>query len=311
MERALAQVTRRAPDLVLIEGTAMARFLPCLPPGVPKILDLPDVQSLMARRAFERATPNARGREAREAQRALWFEKWAASQCDLCLTVSAEEAAAAQSLLDIDHAAVVPNGVDIAEFTPREADGNTSQIAFVGRMNYPPNMEAVRHFAERILPLVREAIPQAEFHVIGTDPPKEVTALSSAGVVVHGRVPDVRPHYRDADVVVVPLLHGGGTRLKILEAAACGKAIVATPLAVEGLTFRHGEEIIVAESPAEFAAAVVELMNTPALQARLGRQAREVSLRYDWNRIGLEFRRLVQEYAVARRVPSSRDLGVG
>jgi glycosyltransferase involved in cell wall biosynthesis len=296
MERALEQVARPGVDLCLIEGSAMARFLPCLPPGVPKILDLLDVHSLMARRAWDRAPPDHRRREGREAERAVGFEKWAASQCDLCLTVSDEEAAAARSLLGIDHVRVIPNGVDTSLFTPAAGQKlGGRRVVFVGRMNYPPNVEGVRYFAERILPLVREDVPRVEFHVVGTDPTKEVTDLAAAGVVVHGRVPDVRPHYRTADVVVVPLLSGGGTRVKVLEAAACGKAIVTTAFAVEGLAFHHGEEVIVADSPAEFAQAVVRLLTKSDILAGLGRRAREVAVRYDWDRIGLKVRQLLEQ----------------
>src|SRR5262249_34722231 len=127
------------------------------------------------------------------------------------------------------------------------------QLLFTGSMNYWPNQEAVQYFTKDVLPLIRQAIPATTFHVVGTSPSDEVRRLACEHVVVHGAVPDMRPYFRDAELVVVPLLSGGGTRLKILEAAASGKAIVSTSLGAEGLEFCPGRDLIIGDSPAELA----------------------------------------------------------
>ena len=112
--------------------------------------------------------------------------------------------------------------------------------------------------------------------------------------MVHGFVPDLRPYYRQAAVVVVPLLRGGGTNLKVLEAAASGKAIVTTSVGVEGLPFRAGDDLLVADSEADFARAVVLLLKDQSRQQQLGRHARQVSLRHDWEGIEAQICRLLE-----------------
>jgi glycosyltransferase involved in cell wall biosynthesis len=123
-------------------------------------------------------------------------------------------------------------------------------------------------------------------------------------VTIHGSVPDVRPYFDAAMAVVVPLLEGGGTRLKILEAAASGKAIVSTSLGAEGLKLRHDDELLIADTSSELAAALIQLCRDAGLRRRLGQQARSASLQYDWKRIGAHFRRIVESFG---QEASSRD----
>jgi len=279
-------------DLVLLEGTPMARFLPALPPDTPRVLDFMDVYTRMAVR--EAQGEDAAEDRLREAERMRRFERQAAMQCDRCLTVSDQEAAAARELLGVNHVEVVPNGVDTAFFTPAADEPEGASLLFTGSMSYRPNSEAVRHFARSIWPLILREVPEATLHVVGTDPPQDVIALNCGNVVVHGFVPDMRPHYRSAAVVVAPLLRGGGTKLKVLEAAASGKAIVTTSVGVEGLPFRDGDDLIVADSDADFTRAVVDLVKDGERRRRLGGQARRVSLHHDWKRIGERICRIVE-----------------
>jgi glycosyltransferase involved in cell wall biosynthesis len=281
--------------LVLIEHTMMARFIPALPEGVPKVLDLIDVHSLIERRAVEETPEQEREARRREADRTLRFEKDAASQCDLCLAVSEDEAAAARRLLGAHRVQVLPNGVDTEFFTPSGDGTAKGYLLFTGLMNYWPNVEAVRFFCSETLPLIVRQSPWTTFHVVGSKPTDEVLGLGCERVVIHGSVPDTRPFFREAESVVVPLLHGGGTRLKILEAAACGKPVVTTSLGVEGLDFRHGEDLLVADSPGAFAQAVLALGGDEGLRGNLGRNARAVALGYDWGIIGDRLGRIVDE----------------
>ena len=308
MQEVLCALAGECFDRVVIEGAMMARFLPWLPPDAPKVLDLHDVHSRMALRAVADMSGDAREREGREAERTLRFERRVAGQCQLCLTVSEPEAAAARSLLSVDHVAVVPNGVDAAHFTPPPARATPGALLFTGLMDYAPNVEAVGWFVAEVFPRVLGAIRDARFHIVGGKPTAEVRALTSDRVVVHGFVPDTRPYYGDAELVVVPLRRGGGTRLKILEAAACGKAIVTTALGVEGLDFRPGADLVVADGPAEFAAAVVTLARDAGRRRRLGRRARRVALGYDWDRIGDRFRRLIEGLPRADPVAAAAGL---
>jgi glycosyltransferase involved in cell wall biosynthesis len=306
LEDLLRRVGRESFDLFVIHHSNMARFLPALPPDIPKILDFVDLHALMAERAAEAAS-SADGEaawrdeeEARhEAERTRRFERHAASQCELCLVTSEHEADAARRLLGIEHIRVVPNGVDTVLFTPAESAPREGYILFTGTMNNASNAEAAHYFARKVLPLVRKQTPHARFHIVGADPGEEVKGLASDSVVVHGRVPSVVPYFQEATVAVVPLLRGGGTRLKILEAAACAKAVVSTTLGAEGLNLRPGVDIVLADSAETFAGEVARLLRDPARCRRLGRAARQCVQAYDWAGIGKRFCDLAAETARA------------
>jgi glycosyltransferase involved in cell wall biosynthesis len=293
MDEALRKLRAEAFDLVLIEHTMMARFIPALPSGVPKILDLHNVHSHIERRAVDAAPECEREGRRLEADRTLRFEADAASRCELCLAVSEAEAAAARALLGARHVRILPNGVDTGFFTPSGDRTVEGSLLFTGLMNYPPNLEAVLFFCGDVLPMIARRWPRTTFHVVGNNPTDEVLALKSDRVVVHGWVRDTRPFFRDAESVVVPLLRGGGTRLKILEAAACGKPVVTTSLGVEGLDFRPGEDLLVADTAARFAESVLSLGADEGLRRRLGESARSVALGYDWRIIGERLGRIV------------------
>jgi glycosyltransferase involved in cell wall biosynthesis len=286
MKDAVQAALNARPDLVLFEGTPMAQFAPCLPRDLPRVLDLFDVHSVMARRTLDAATAETRTALAREAARTLAFERRAARDSQACLVVSPDDAVAARDVLGALRVHLVPNGVDTAYFTPSADPPEPGAILFTGRMSYEPNADAVCHFASDVLPLVRREAPHARLHVVGVAPPPRVVALQSDAVIVHGRVDDVRPYHRVAEVVVVPVRAGGGTRLKVLEAAASGKSIVSTRLGVEGLPFHDGRDVLVADGAPDFAAAVVSLLRDPDRRQELGRRAREVACGYDWSAIG-------------------------
>lgn len=289
MDESLRRLLRVPPDVVLLEGTPLARFLPTLPADVPCILDLFDVHSVMAHRALETTAADDRA-AAREAERTLAFERDAIQRCTACLAVSDEDAAAARTLLGATDVRVIPNGVDTSYFAPSSAAAAPDAVLFTGRMAYEPNADAACYFAEKILPLVQREIPGVTFHIVGAAPPPRVLALQSNAVVVHGQVHDVRPHFATSEVVVVPVRAGGGTRLKVLEAAASGKAIVSTSLGVEGLAFDRGRDLLVADNEVSFAEAVVALLRDRQRRAELGANAREAARAYDWAAIGQALR---------------------
>jgi glycosyltransferase involved in cell wall biosynthesis len=301
MEATLERILAVRPDLVLLEGTPLARFLPLLPPDVPRVLDLFDVHSVMAQRALALAGDADRVAAAREAERTLAFEKRAVEGCDACLAVSEADANAARSILGAVNVHVVPNGVDIRYFAPTNSETEPGAMLFTGRMSYEPNADAACHFAADVLPLICREVPHARFHIVGAAPPARVSVLASDRVAVHGRVDDVRPHLAACQVVVVPIRAGGGTRLKVLEAAASGKAIVSTTLGVEGLPFVAEEDLSVADTPSDFAAATIALLRDPERRAALGARAHAVARRYDWSTIGESFSRILEQAATAQR----------
>ena len=307
MTTTVQRIARDSIDLVLLAGTPMARFLPALPSDTPRVLDFMDVYTRMALRQTEAKQGEEAAAAAREAERVRRFEREAAIRCDRCLAVSEEETSAVRELFGVAHVDTVPNGVDTSFFRPSDEEPESGCLLFTGTMSYRPNAEAVQHFVSNVLPLIVRELPEAKLHVVGDAPPQEVAALAGQHVVVHGFVPDMRVYHRRAAVVVVPLLRGGGTKLKVLEAAAMGKAIVTTSIGADGLAFRNGEEVVVADGPPDFARAVVSLANDPEQQRRLGASAHSASLQYDWDRIGDRFIQIV-DALLQRQPPLERDL---
>jgi glycosyltransferase involved in cell wall biosynthesis len=154
-------------------------------------------------------------------------------------------------------------------------------------MDYRPNVDAALWFAEDILPRIRAARPEVQFVVVGQKPAERLQKLNGQnGVVVTGAVEDVRPFIAEAAVYVAPLRMGGGTRFKLLEAMALARPIVSTTTGAEGFSVASGRELILADTPADFAAAVLSLLEDPAHAAALGQAGRAfVQARFDWGMI--------------------------
>jgi glycosyltransferase involved in cell wall biosynthesis len=170
-------------------------------------------------------------------------------------------------------------------------------LVFTGAMDWYPNEDAVLHFLTTTLPEVRRRIPGVTLAVVGRNPSARLRDAGKAvGVEVTGTVPDVRPHVAQAAVCIVPLRIGGGTRLKIFEALAMGKAVVSTTVGAEGLPIVPGEHYVQADGPAEFAQAVVGLLENPDRRRALGGAGRRlVEARYSWETIGRQFEGLCKE----------------
>ena len=180
---------------------------------------------------------------------------------------------------------VVSNAVDVDYFRPRPddaaCDGRT--VLFFGTFNYFPNRDAVLFFLREVWPRLAASHPEARLKLIGADPPKEVLAHAGPRVEVVGMVDDLRPHLAEAAVAIAPLLIGGGTRLKIVEAMAMAKAVVSTSLGAEGIAAEPGREIALADDPADFAATLKRVLEDRSLRERMGLAARAlVEKRYSW-----------------------------
>lgn len=179
---------------------------------------------------------------------------------------------------------VVPNAVDLEGFRPGTDAPEPATLLFFGAMNYHPNIDGVHYFVEHIFPKIKERCPRAKLVVIGQKPPDSVRALASDSIEIKGFVDDPRPYLDRATLVVVPLRIGGGTRFKIVEAMAQGKAIVSTRLGAEGIDVEHDKNIMLADDPQQFAGSVAKLLSQPELALRLGRQARALAESgYGWD----------------------------
>jgi glycosyltransferase involved in cell wall biosynthesis len=182
--------------------------------------------------------------------------------------------------------AIVPNAADVEYYQPRPTDpppdGRT--VVFFGLLSYVPNVDGVTHFLEDIWPRIAAAHPEARCKIIGGRAPPWLQAMAGPRIELSGFVPDLRPHLAEAAAVVVPLRLGGGTRLKIVEAMAMGKAIVSTTLGAEGITAVPGRDLLVEDHPAAFGDAVSRLLAEPGLARRIGQSARQLAVeQYSWS----------------------------
>lgn len=202
------------------------------------------------------------------------YEPWIARQYDRCLLISPADLAALGP--GVDNVFFSPHGVDFEHFSPPEArQPEPGLIVFTGNMGYAPNVDAVLYFAAEILPLIRADMPEARLAVVGTDPAPAVRRLAEQpGIEVTGRVPDLRPWLARAAVAIDPLRIGAGLQNKVLEGMAMALPMVITTIANEGIGARPDQEVLVADAPAAFAAAVTGLLRDPARARTLGDAAR-------------------------------------
>jgi glycosyltransferase involved in cell wall biosynthesis len=182
--------------------------------------------------------------------------------------------------------AVIPNAADVEYYQPRPTDPppDGCTVVYFGLLSTVPNVDGVVHFIRDIWPRIAAANPAARCKIIGGRPPPSLLALAGPRIELTGFVSDLRPHLAAAAAVVVPLRLGGGTRLKIVEAMAMGKAIVSTALGAEGIEAVSGRDLLVEDQPAAFADAVNRLLADPGLTARIGQSARRLAVRqYSWS----------------------------
>jgi glycosyltransferase involved in cell wall biosynthesis len=275
-----------------------------LPPGPRVVIEEHNLEyELMQRSAAEARSTSRRLHYALEAAALKRVELGLLARADLVSVTSEREQELLGALLPGANVVVTPNGVDTEAFAPDPARAETpGRVIFTGFMDYHPNEQAAHYFADTIWPRVRAEVPNATWYLVGAHPPASFKRLAALpGVTVTGPVAETQPYLAAAALAIAPLRVGGGTRIKILEALAMGKAVVTTPLGCEGLDVRSGEHLLVADNPGEFAHAVIRLLRDDARRARLGAAGRAlVERQYSWARSG---RALVQavEQCVAER----------
>ena len=181
---------------------------------------------------------------------------------------------------------VVPTGVDVGYFSAAPSDPNSRRLVFTGSMDWLPNEDAMLFFCREVWPLVQAREPRATLAIVGREPTPSVRRLAGDAVQVTGRVDDVRPFVREAAAYIVPLRIGGGTRLKIFEAMAMGKAVVSTTVGAEGLPVTSGRHVILADEPRSFARAIVRLLRDGTRRRELEAAARQlVAEHHDWSTV--------------------------
>jgi glycosyltransferase involved in cell wall biosynthesis len=269
-------------DVVQVELSLMSGF--DLDAGPVLVLDEHNVEHELVRRLAGVGAGLGRRLFAHLEQRKVRREEIGAwTRFDGCVFTSAVDEAIMRRSVPATPSCVVPNAVDLDRFRPVSTPTEDGRVAFVGTLNYQPNTDAVAHFVHDILPHLRRVRPSTAFSVVGQLPPPALTRLGGRHVEFTGAVDDVRPHLARARVIAVPLRIGSGTRLKVLEGLAMGKAMVTTTIGCEGIDVRDGEHLLVADDPEHFAEQVERLMEDAELRERLGRAGRAlVEANYGW-----------------------------
>lgn len=286
-------------DIVEFEGIEMIPYLPVLlrhirtAPNPPRLVfDDHNAEHVLQRRIFETDVrlpyrwPGA-VYSFMQWQKLKRYEAWACRHVDAVAAVSDKDAAALQRIVPGLEVAVVPNGVDIEAYSIFSGGVLGPQsLVFTGKMDFRPNVDAAVWFAQRVLPLVRQDIPDAQFYVVGQRPHPRLDSLrEQPGVVITGWVPDARPYIGSAGVYVIPLRSGGGTRLKVLEAMAMCRPIVSTSMGCDGFPVVSGREVLLADDPQAFARCVIELLFDADRRRTLGQAGFDFATGYDWSAI--------------------------
>lgn len=279
-------------DLIIVESTQMAFYE--LPEGPTKVLELHNIESELMRRSAEVDGLRLRAAYRRfEASRLEAAEQELMKRFDLIACCSSREQRILEQIPGLKaRVLTVPNGVDLESARrPVPAPEIPPELLFVGTLNYAPNADAVTWFHDQVWPLITAKRPETRVSIVGIAPPLHIQALSRPGFEVFGFVEDVKPLFQHAAALIVPLRAGSGTRLKILEAAACKTPVVTTPIGAEGLDFNEAHALF-AESPEDFAAACLEVLENPeAARLRAARAFDKTTARYDWITIGKAFSR--------------------
>lgn len=294
------------PDLMWVNTLYMTNYLwPSWEAlrGIPKVLVEHNVETSVQRQQVEVAA--SWGRRVRAW--GYWlpfgrFEARMAERFDWVVTVSDVDRGRLLSLaprLDPERVFVLPNGVNVTAYDGEWERPRPNTLIFPGALTYNANYDAMEFFSSRIFPLIRAENPRVTLRITGRYDGVPVERLSPGdGIELTGYLDDVRPAIAHSWVCIVPLRVGGGTRLKILEAMALGTPVVATSKGAEGLDVTDGENILIADDPADFARAVLRLLGDATLRAKLSANGRRlVEERYSWEAIGARLDRLLDRVA--------------
>lgn len=289
-------IKRQSIDRALIYSSAMAQYV--MRPGADdrtrrlhKIVDFVDVDSEKWRQYSDRHRWPMSWIYSREGKKLLDYDRRVASDFDISIFVTHEEAELFRSLAPeaAAHITHLNNGVDTEYFSPDQAYPNPYAagdhvLVFTGAMDYWANVDAVTWFANEVMPRVRERVPAAKFYIVGSRPTDTVYRLGALpGVHVTGAVRDIRPYLAHAAAAVAPLRIARGVQNKVLEAMAMARAVVVTPQGFDGIVGQADSEAIIAETANDFATAVIKLLGDPDKAAQLGQVARKhIERTYAW-----------------------------
>ncbi len=293
-DRLAARLREEPPfDVVEIEGIEMAPYLPTLEAARPRpmiIYDAHNAEWILQQRAFAadvRTPPRwlAALYSWIQQRRLRRYETELLRRVDHTIAMSAPDKVALRELVSGAPITVIPNGVDLPAYSRFTGNPISYDLLFTGKMDFRPNIDAALWFGQQVLPRIQARRPDTTFAIVGQRPHPRLEVLRDlSGVTITGYVEDVRPYIAGTTVYVAPLRVGGGTRLKLLEAMAMGKAIVSTTVGAEGFPVVNGQELILADDPETFAAEVLALLGDPVRRRELGHTSQAFArATYGWD----------------------------
>lgn len=304
MAQTIADIYQKdRPDLIIVDFLQACEAMRDLP-NAPFVLFEHNVEAAIFEQLAARA-PSFLTRQYLnlQARRMRQYEKKQCRKAQRVIGVSDVDKQVYEKEYGITTCDVVPTGVDTQYFKPTDLPCRVNNLVFTGSMDWLANQDAMKYFVHDIFPMIREEIPDVVFSIVGRNPTPEIQKLGELpGITVTGTVDDIRPYVHSAKVYITPLRIGSGTRIKLLEAMALGKATVSTTIGAEGLPVEHGRNIVLADTPRTFADAVVGLIRNDPWRATLESNARALVERdYSWSRAGRVFNEICYQAALQTR----------
>lgn len=301
MKSAVKEITDRIPfDLILCDHIYLAQLIPDEVTGrIPVIPNNEDCGFTYYKRMSEKSGWLRRFYAGMEWKSMLKYEVGILKKYNVYITTSEKEKQLLTEHYKKANVFVLDNGVDTDYFFPNGSDKNSSpSLVFTAWFGYHPNADAAVYFVNKIFPLIKREVPDVKFYIVGKEPPEKVTNLENTeGVIVTGYVDDVRKYISSADVTVIPLRMGGGTRIKILESMAMKVPVVSTVIGAEGLNVEDSKNIMIADNEMEFAGKVIELIKDKEKAGIIAENGKKlIDEKYDWKILGRKMNEFLTEF---------------
>ncbi len=303
-QRLAARLREKPFDVVEIEGFEMTPYLSTIEAVQPKPLityDAHNAEWILQKRACLTDLKNPLRWPAALYSWMQW-QRLRQTEADLLrrtahtIAMSAQDKVALRDLVFDAPITIIPNGVDLAAYSQFDGLPIYYDLLFTGKMDFRPNVDAMLWFGQQVLPLIQKQRPGTTLAIVGQRPHPRLNVLQDRpGVAITGYVDDVRPYIAGTSVYVAPLRLGGGTRLKLLEAMAMGKAIVSTTVGAEGFPVGHREELVLADEPEAFAREVLDLLASPSRRKKLGAAGKAFAqASYGWDTLVPQLEKVYQ-----------------
>lgn len=293
-----AAVAESTFDVVCIEQEFAASWIDDVPREIPRVLVVQQVESAYRFDRASRLSGFRRWLARIDANRSAKAESRWLPEFDACVCMTEVELSRLQDVVgELPTPSVLPNGADVGSLAAVGPDPGEARVLFTGTLAFEPNEVAAIWLAHEVWPLVLAEWPSAQLEIVGRSPSTSVLELGTEqNVTVHADVPDIRLYFERASICTLPMLEGGGTRLKLAEAFAARRAVVSTTNGIAGIDVADGREVLVADDPKDFAAAIVRLLRDDQARRTIAEGGHEFGLaNLDWAKLGESWERTLSQ----------------